>query len=186
MRTRSAYPCAGLHFLAAAAISPAAAQQGPPAHVHPKNHTEPLPAPAPAASGRVSTAATLGAAAPLTLGELELLVLERHPTLAQAAALVDISRARAFQAGLQSNPIVGTRSPSRTTSGVTYGADRPLMVKKLNSIDMVFGTVDPGRMAHSWIKRAKSLSTRGSWADRGWMMNSPAMPMPSCMGPWLW
>jgi cobalt-zinc-cadmium efflux system outer membrane protein len=43
----------------------------------------------------------------MTLGELELMALERNPTLAQAAALVDMSRARAFQAGLHMNPVVG-------------------------------------------------------------------------------
>lgn len=45
MRTRSAGKCVALLCLAAAA-SPAVAQQGPPAHVHPKNDTETLPAPA--------------------------------------------------------------------------------------------------------------------------------------------
>jgi outer membrane protein, heavy metal efflux system len=43
----------------------------------------------------------------LTLGELELLALEKNPTLAQAAALVDIARAKSFQAGLHMNPVVG-------------------------------------------------------------------------------
>ena len=78
-------------------MRPAVAQQGPPSHGHPKNHAETLPAPA---TGRAPTAATSGSAAPLTLGELELLALERNPTLAQAAALVDVSRARAFYEAL--------------------------------------------------------------------------------------
>ena len=106
----------GLLCLAAAA-SPAVAQQAPPAHVHPKNHADTLPAPAPAASDRAPAAAS-PAAAPLTLGELELLALERNPTLAQAAALVDISRARAFQAGLQPNPVVGYQAESLGERGL--------------------------------------------------------------------
>ena len=105
MRTRSAGRWVALLCLAAAYSSPAVAQQAPPAHVHPKNHTETLPAPV--ASGRAPNATPPAAAAPLTLGELELLALERNPTLAQAAAQIDISRARAFQAGLQPNPVVG-------------------------------------------------------------------------------
>ena len=79
-----------------------------------------------------------------------------------------------------------TRSPCRTTSGVMYGAARPFSVKKLNSIDMVFGTVEFGRIAHSWMTRAKSRSTAGSHAAFGWMTNRPAIPMPSCMAPCEW
>lgn len=105
MRAAAAATYVGLLCFVAAA-SPAVAREVPPTPVHPKNHTDTLPAPAPAASGR-APAAESPAAAPLTLGELELLALERNPTLAQAAALVDISRARAFQAGLQPNPVVG-------------------------------------------------------------------------------
>lgn len=46
-------------------------------------------------------------AAPLTLGDLERMALERNPTLAQAAANIDISRAKALQAGLYLNPTIG-------------------------------------------------------------------------------
>jgi hypothetical protein len=81
---------------------------------------------------------------------------------------------------------IRTRSPCRTTSGVVYGADRPLIVKKLNSIDIVFGVLLPGRMAHSWMTSPKSWSTGGDQAERGWMMNSPTMPIASCMAPWVW
>ena len=55
-----------------------------------------------------------------------------------------------------------TRSPCLTTSGVMYGAARPLSVKRLNSIDIVLGTVDPGRMAHSWmIEGEVAIDRRG-------------------------
>jgi outer membrane protein, heavy metal efflux system len=47
------------------------------------------------------------AAQPLTLGALEQIALQRNPTLAQAAALVDASRAKAYQAGLHMNPVAG-------------------------------------------------------------------------------
>jgi len=46
-------------------------------------------------------------ASPFTLGGLERIALERNPTLAQAAAKIDISRGKALQAGLYPNPIVG-------------------------------------------------------------------------------
>ncbi len=44
---------------------------------------------------------------PLSLADLEQIALQRNPTLAQAAAQIDISRARALQAGLYLNPTVG-------------------------------------------------------------------------------
>ena len=34
-----------------------------------------------------------------------------------------------------------TRLPRRTSSGVMYGADRPLSVNQLNSIDVTLGIV---------------------------------------------
>jgi cobalt-zinc-cadmium efflux system outer membrane protein len=45
--------------------------------------------------------------APFTLADLERIALQRNPTLAQAAAQVDISRGKALQAGLYPNPTVG-------------------------------------------------------------------------------
>jgi cobalt-zinc-cadmium efflux system outer membrane protein len=47
------------------------------------------------------------AAPPLTLADLERLALANNPTLAQAAARIDISRGKALQAGLYPNPTVG-------------------------------------------------------------------------------
>ena len=43
-----------------------------------------------------------------------------------------------------------------------------------------------GMMAHSCTTRAKSWSTAGSWAVRGWRISRPAMPMPDCIGPCEW
>lgn len=51
-------------------------------------------------------AATLRTAA-LELADFERIALERNPTLAQASAQIDASSARALQAGLQLNPVVG-------------------------------------------------------------------------------
>src|SRR5262249_13330145 len=45
--------------------------------------------------------------APLTLGDLEQMALQRNPTLAQAAAQVEAARARTLQSGLYPNPTVG-------------------------------------------------------------------------------
>lgn len=47
------------------------------------------------------------AAVPLGLAELEQIALKRNPTLAQAAAQIDISQAKAIQAGLCLNPTIG-------------------------------------------------------------------------------
>ena len=58
--------------------------------------------------------------------------------------------------GLMFTRRMRTRLPSFTTSGVMYGAERPLRVNQLNSIEVTFGTVLSGRTAHSWISRAKS------------------------------
>src|SRR5229473_1264192 len=43
-----------------------------------------------------------------------------------------------------------TRLPRRAMSGVVEGAERPLKVSQLNSMEAVLGTVLDGRMAHSW------------------------------------
>jgi cobalt-zinc-cadmium efflux system outer membrane protein len=45
--------------------------------------------------------------APLALADLELLALQHNPTVAQAAAAIDVSRGKALQAGLYPNPTVG-------------------------------------------------------------------------------
>jgi len=50
---------------------------------------------------------TRPAAAPLGLAELEQIALQRNPTLVQAAAQIDISQAKALQAGLCPNPTIG-------------------------------------------------------------------------------
>jgi cobalt-zinc-cadmium efflux system outer membrane protein len=47
------------------------------------------------------------APAPLALADLELFALRHNPTLAQAAAAIDVSRGKALQAGLYPNPTVG-------------------------------------------------------------------------------
>lgn len=47
------------------------------------------------------------AAAPLGLADLEQIALQRNPTLVQVAAQIDICRAKALQAGLYPNPIIG-------------------------------------------------------------------------------
>src|SRR5262249_4888481 len=49
------------------------------------------------------------AGGPLTVTDLELMALQGNPTLAQAAAAVDVSRGKALQAGLYPNPTVGYR-----------------------------------------------------------------------------
>ena len=58
--------------------------------------------------------------------------------------------------GLMFTMRMRTRLPRRTSRGVIYGADRPLSVNQLNSIDVTLGMVLSGRMAHSWIIKAKS------------------------------
>ena len=55
----------------------------------------------------VAEAATKGAA--LGLADLEQIALQGNPTLAQAAAAVDVSRGKALQAGLYPNPTIGYR-----------------------------------------------------------------------------
>ncbi len=46
----------------------------------------------------------------LALAELEEIALQRNPTLIQATAQIDIARAKALQAGLYYNPVIGTDS----------------------------------------------------------------------------
>lgn len=65
-----------------------------PAHVAAQT-TSPPPAPVPQA------------VAPLGLADLEQIALQRNPTLVQVAAQIDISRAKALQAGLYPNPTIG-------------------------------------------------------------------------------
>src|SRR5262245_25160004 len=104
-------------------LAPAA--QLPPAHSAPQTHPpghgkEPArpkeEGPAPAAS---SGPAALG------LAELEQLALQRNPTLAQAAAQVEASRAKALQAGLYPNPRAGYQADQigiAGTAGELQGA----------------------------------------------------------------
>ena len=46
----------------------------------------------------------------LSIADLEQIALERNPTLVQAATQIDISRAKAQQAGLYLNPTIGYRA----------------------------------------------------------------------------
>lgn len=65
----------------------------------------------------------------LSLADLEQLALQRNPTLVQVAAQIDISRAKALQAGLYPNPtigyqgeLIGVRNEAgRTTAGEFQG-----------------------------------------------------------------
>lgn len=61
------------------------------------------------------TAETVPAA--LTIGDLELIALANNPTLAQAAAQVDIARGKALQAGLYPNPTIGYDGEQMGTRG---------------------------------------------------------------------
>ncbi|MBY0524728.1 MAG: TolC family protein [Gemmataceae bacterium] len=61
-----------------------------------KEREEGIPSPSPAA-----------APSSLTLGDLEAMALRGNPTLVQAAAQIDVSRAKALQAGLYPNPTIG-------------------------------------------------------------------------------
>src|SRR5262245_43480049 len=54
---------------------------------------------------------------PLTLADLEQMALQGNPTLAQAAAAVDVSRGKALQAGLCPNPTVGYRGENIGIAG---------------------------------------------------------------------
>ena len=59
--------------------------------------------------------------ASLTLAALEQMALERNPTLVQAATQIDISRAKALQAGLYPNPTIGYQAE---LIGVKNGAGK--------------------------------------------------------------
>jgi cobalt-zinc-cadmium efflux system outer membrane protein len=75
--------------------------------------------PAPSPNSQVSAQTSLG------LADLEQIALQRNPTLAQAAALVDSSRSKALQAGLYPNPTIGYISEqvgAAGTLGETQGA----------------------------------------------------------------
>lgn len=71
----------------------------------------------------------MGAAEPIRVGmslaDLEALALQRNPTLVQAAAQIGSARARALQAGLPPNPIIGyigEQIGAAGTPGETQGA----------------------------------------------------------------
>lgn len=64
------------------------------------------------------------AAAPLGLADLEQIALQRNPTLAQAAARIEMSRGKALQAGLYPNPTIsydGEQMGSRGVPGAGFG-----------------------------------------------------------------
>ncbi len=69
--------------------------------VHSTCAQEHAPGKTPHAMPKAEVAPALG------LAELEQLALQRNPTLAQAAAQIDISRGKALQAGLYPNPTIG-------------------------------------------------------------------------------
>ncbi len=81
---------------------PLSVRSGPPARAIPirvEQHEEHLVLPPGPAAGK--------AAGVLTLADLEQMALQHNPTLAQAAAQIDISQAKAHQAGLYLNPTIG-------------------------------------------------------------------------------
>ena len=64
------------------------------------------------------------AAGPLGLDDLEQIALQRNPTLAQAAARIEMSKGKALQAGLYPNPTIGYQGEqigSRGTAGEFQG-----------------------------------------------------------------
>ncbi len=65
-----------------------------------QTHQLPTPVSAPSIAEEILPAA-------LDLASLEQIALERNPTLVQAAAQIGVSRAKALQAGLYSNPTIG-------------------------------------------------------------------------------
>jgi cobalt-zinc-cadmium efflux system outer membrane protein len=80
---------------------------------------------APPASNSVASTASTAPTGSLTLADLEQIALQRNPTLAQAAAHIEISRAKAHQAGLYLNPTVGYVSDqvgAAGTAGERQGA----------------------------------------------------------------
>jgi len=56
---------------------------------------------------------------PLCLADLEQMALRHNPTLAQAAAQIDVSRAKALQAGLYPNPTIGYQAELIGVTGPT-------------------------------------------------------------------
>jgi cobalt-zinc-cadmium efflux system outer membrane protein len=104
MRTRTARTAVGLLVAASALTAPPDSLAQHPGHSAPETKGRATVMPDAPTSGPAARAAT---PAGLTLGALEQIALERNPTLAQAAALVDMSRAKAYQAGLHMNPVVG-------------------------------------------------------------------------------
>lgn len=70
---------------------------------HSGNPHAPPPEPIPAAMAKTAPALT----GVLTLADLEQIALQRNPTLAQAAARIDISQGKALQAGFCPNPTIG-------------------------------------------------------------------------------
>lgn len=58
---------------------------------------------------------------PMSLADLEQIALQRNPTLAQAAAQIDISRAKALQAGLRLNPTIGYQGELIGVPGTSSG-----------------------------------------------------------------
>jgi cobalt-zinc-cadmium efflux system outer membrane protein len=76
----------------------------------------PQPGPPPAAQ-----ACPLPGGGGLALADLEQLALQRNPTLVQVAAQIDISRAKALQAGLYPNPTIGYQGELIGVPGTTSG-----------------------------------------------------------------
>ena len=77
----------------------------------------------PQASPQVTARTSLG------LADLEQMALQRNPTLAQAAAQVEASQARALQAGLYPNPVISYDAEQMGAVGQTRGAalgERPV------------------------------------------------------------
>lgn len=65
----------------------------------------------------------------LTLPDLELIAVANNPTLAQAAAQVDIARAKALQAGLYPNPTIGYTSEQIGIAG-TAGEQQGMFIQQ--------------------------------------------------------
>jgi outer membrane protein TolC len=71
------------------------------------------------------------AAGALGLADLERIALQRNPTLAQAAAHIEISRAKALQAGLHLNPTVGYVSDQIGGAGTAGDGGLSLWISRL-------------------------------------------------------
>jgi outer membrane protein, heavy metal efflux system len=79
----------------------------------------------------VLAAASLARAQPpLTLAELERMAIERHPTLAQAAADIDTARGRARQAGTLPNPVVGYTAEEVSGGPIIRGGEHGFFVEQ--------------------------------------------------------